>query len=111
MNEGYIYIISNPHYKGFLKIGRATNTKSRLGNYQTASPKRDYKIEHKVLLPDCISGEKLVHEKLKMFALSKRNEWFEIDLQIAINMVDSLLINEENPIEDMFTKYHQAKFS
>lgn len=104
MCEGYIYIISNPHYVGFLKIGRATNTKSRLGNYQTASPKRDYKIEHKIFLPDCITGEKIVHEKLKMFALSRRNEWFEIDLQMAINILDSLLVSDENPLDNLFNR-------
>ena len=104
MQSGYIYIITNPNYKGFVKIGIAIDLKKRLSSYQTSSPRRDYKIEHHIHHPDCRIGEKKMHEKLKMFALSRHNEWFEIDLQIAKNMLDSLLIDEENPIEILFKK-------
>lgn len=105
MQGGYIYIITNPNYKGFIKIGIATNLKNRLSGYQTSSPKRDYKIEHHIYHPDCRIGEKKAHNKLKMFALSRRNEWFEIDLQIAKDMLDSLLVDEDNPIEEIFKRY------
>lgn len=109
MHSGYIYIITNPTYKGYVKIGITTDIKKRLGSYQTSSPRRDYKIEHHIYHPDYRIGEKKMHDKLKMFALSRRNEWFEIDLQIAKNMLDSLLVDEENPIEEIFNKLKNVK--
>ena len=105
MNEksGYIYVITNPDFPGFVKVGIAKNIKSRLGSYQTSSPRRNYKIEHKIFHPDCRQGERLAHEKLKMFALSRRNEWFEISLHMAISIIDELLVDDENPLDKLFS--------
>lgn len=106
---GYIYVITNPDFPGFVKIGIARNIKDRLGAYQTSSPRRNYKVEHKVFHPDCRKGEKQAHEKLKMFALSRRREWFEVDLQIAINMLNDTLVDEEHPLDDFFRKINPTK--
>lgn len=105
--SGYIYVITNPDFPGFVKIGIAKNIKDRLRCYQTSSPRRNYKVEHKIFHPNCRRGEKLAHEKLKMFALSKRNEWFEISLQIAIDMVNGLLEEEEDLFKEVFEKYRK----
>ena len=103
--SGYIYVITNPDFKNFVKIGIAKNIIDRLCAYQTSSPRRNYKVEHKIFHPDCRQGEKRIHEKLKMFALSRRNEWFEVSLAVAINIVDELLINEEHPLDNLFKNY------
>lgn len=110
MNEtsGYIYVITNPDFEGFVKIGIAKNIKDRLSTYQTSSPRRNYKVEHKIFHPDCRQGERLAHEKLKMFALSRRNEWFEVSLHIAIGVVNDLLIDEEHPLDELFKKNLQS---
>ena len=46
-----------------------------------------YYIHH----PDCRAAEKQIHEMMKYFALSKKNEWFEIDLEIAKVRLDETL--------------------
>jgi hypothetical protein len=34
--------------------------------------------------PDCFAAEKKIKEMMKMFAKSRKNEWFECGLQTAI---------------------------
>lgn len=104
MSDGYVYIISNPDFPGYLKIGIAENIKARLSSYQTASPRRNYKVEYKIYHPNCRLAEKQVQESLKMFALKQRNEWFEVSLQVAIDRLNETLIDQEHPIHDVFQK-------
>lgn len=106
---GYIYILSNPDFPGYYKIGIAKNLKDRLSTYQTSSPRRNYKVEYKVYHSNCREGEKQAHDKLMMFALRRRREWFEVDLQIAINTLDNLLIDEEHPLDSFFKSISGSK--
>lgn len=45
IKEGFIYMISNPAFPGFLKIGMTTDVHNRLSAYQTYDPLKRYKIE------------------------------------------------------------------
>ena len=83
MKPGYLYIISNPAHKGWLKIGVTEDIKTRLQTYQTSDPKRSYKVEFYIFHPDCYKAEKKIKETMRYFALSQKNEWFECDLQTA----------------------------
>lgn len=58
----HVYIISNPHSPKRLKVGIASNLKSRLSSYQTADPDRGFKVEHSVRTPDFRELEKHVHQ-------------------------------------------------
>jgi len=91
MKAGYIYIISNPSHKGWVKVGVTEDINSRLSVYQTGDPKRSYKVEHYISHPDCYKAEKQIKEAMKYFALSQRNEWYEIDLHMAISRLDETL--------------------
>ena len=84
MKSGYLYIITNPAFPGFVKIGVTENIDARLRTYQTADPKRAYKIEFYIAHPDCYEAEKRIKEMMKYFALSQRNEWYEVSLDVAI---------------------------
>ena len=42
--EGYVYIIANPSFDGWLKVGMAIDAEDRCNGYQTSSPHRDYKL-------------------------------------------------------------------
>ncbi|MDD9810646.1 MAG: DNA methyltransferase [Gammaproteobacteria bacterium] len=41
-----VYVISNPAYPGIYKVGVAGNVKARLNSYQTADPRRGYRLEY-----------------------------------------------------------------
>ena len=84
MKGGYLYIITNVAFPGFVKVGVTEDIKSRLHVYQTSDPKRSYKIEYYVFHPDCYSAEKKIKEMMHRFAKSIKNEWYECDLQTAI---------------------------
>ena len=98
MKSGYLYIISNPSHPNFLKFGITEDIQSRLSQYQTADPKRAYKVEYYIHHPDYKKAEKKIKEMIKPFALSIRNEWYEISLPMAISRLEEQLdiLNYEN---------------
>ncbi|MGI9462146.1 MAG: DNA methyltransferase, partial [Alphaproteobacteria bacterium] len=59
---GYIYIISHPKYKKWLKVGIAKNPEARLKQYQTADPDRKYKMEKIFQTPHNADIEKMIHQ-------------------------------------------------
>ena len=59
----YVYIISHPKHKGFYKVGIAKDHKARLNSYQTADPKRAYKLEYHFLTSHFREIEKHIHKR------------------------------------------------
>ena len=96
MKPGYLYIISNPAYANFLKFGITEDIQSRLSQYQTADPKRNYKVEYYIQHPKYKKAEIKIQEMLKYFAKSQKNEWAEISLPIAISRLDETLDDYNN---------------
>jgi predicted GIY-YIG superfamily endonuclease len=96
MKAGYLYIITNPAHIGFLKIGITEDIKNRLQTYQTGDPKRSYKIEFYLYHPDCLTAEKRIKKNMHYFAKSIKNEWYEIDLSIAISRLQEQLDDYNN---------------
>lgn len=93
MKEGFVYIISNPAHPGFLKVGVTQDIKARLHVYQVSDPKRKYKVEYYIFHPDCYKAEKEIKESMRYFALSIKNEWYEVDLGVAKVRLDETLEN------------------
>lgn len=87
MKSGFIYLISNTNFPGYFKIGVTQDIKSRLHVYQTSSPHRNYKVEFYAFHPDCYTAEKKINEMMKYFALSIKNEWYEISKEMAITRI------------------------
>ena len=80
----YVYVISNPKYKGRYKVGIANDYKARLNSYQTSDPFRGYKLEYKIHTPLFREVEKYIHEKFNnMF------EWVKADLKDIINEIEN----------------------
>jgi hypothetical protein len=84
VKSGYLYIVTNEAFPGFVKVGCTEDLGARLQSYQTSDPKRGYKMVFNIPHPDCFVAEKKIKAMMKMFAKSQRNEWFECDLQTAI---------------------------
>jgi len=80
IENGYVYIISNPAWKGWYKIGMAVDAKDRCKAYQTSSPLRDFKLEYSRFFDNRRSSEKLVHDKLTDTGCDNRGEWFKLSL-------------------------------
>lgn len=96
MKEGFLYIVSNPAHPGQLKVGVTQNISERLRVYQTSDPKRSYKMEFYLFHPDAYAAEKRVKELMKPFAKRIQNEWYEIDLPMAIPRLEESLEEYNN---------------
>ena len=81
--SGYLYIITNKSWPGWLKVGTTRNLKSRLQSYQTSSPFRDYEIIYSIKHPQYIQAEQNIKKQMMYFAKQIKNEWYEVDLQVA----------------------------
>ncbi len=99
INPGYIYILDHPSYDKKLKISRATNLKKRLQTHSCSHvipPKMIYTIfcaNHKI-------AESIIHQKLSKYhykCMSAR-EFFQIDLNEAIKIIESVVTSINNPL-------------
>jgi predicted GIY-YIG superfamily endonuclease len=83
MKSGYLYIVTNVAFPGWVKIGITTNLNNRLHLYQTCDPQRGYKLVYSLYHPAYQEAEKKIKEAMKPFDKSIKNEWFEVDLTVA----------------------------
>lgn len=76
----YVYVISNPAYRGMYKVGVAGNAEALLNQCQTADPKRRYKLEFKKLTPEYKTLEPYIHRKF-----DGDYEWVTGELEDIVN--------------------------
>jgi|TARA_B110000285_G_C15060306_1_gene581996 hypothetical protein len=75
--EGYVYVISNPAWKGWYKVGMAVDAWDRCASFQTSSPFRDYKLEYCKHFKDRRSAETETHNLLLSLEIPRKGEWFK----------------------------------
>jgi|TARA_B110000977_G_C10831103_1_gene398065 hypothetical protein len=80
IKDGHVYIISNPAWEGWYKVGMAIDANDRCSGYQTSSPFRDYMIRYSKYFSKRREAERLVHETLKENNIEYKGEWFKTDL-------------------------------
>lgn len=73
IKEGFVYIISNPAWPDYTKIGVSVNINKRLSTYQTGDPLRQYKIDGYEFLSDRKYIEKKIISKFGVID----GEWVE----------------------------------
>ena len=78
-NEGQVYIIVNPSWPDWVKIGMAVDAEDRCNGYQTSSPFRDYKVVYTVDTKDRRKSEALAHKAAEKIA-ERRGEWFKMSI-------------------------------
>lgn len=88
--EGDVYIITNPAFKGWCKVGKAVDAEDRVKGYQTGSPHRDYTVNFKIRVRNRHATEKQAHQALRRKAKNTVNEWFQIDSESASNIIQNL---------------------
>ena len=88
--EGYVYVITNPAWPDWVKIGMAVDAEDRLNGYQTSSPMRDYKLEYSVKSKDRRKSEKEAHTKALRKCDDSHGEWFKMSVSEAIELLDNL---------------------
>ena len=89
VQAGHVYIIYNPAFEGWFKVGCALDANDRLKQYQTSSPFRDYEIAFFESFDDRKAAEKLVHDALKSHprTLQWFYEWFLTDPSVIRKVI------------------------
>lgn len=107
IKEGYVYVITNKAWLGWVKIGMAIDAEERLNGYQTSSPHRDFVLEHSVASNDRRKSEKEAHTRALPLSTDTKGEWFKLSVEQAITILDNLdeqhrtvIKADKNPQED-----------
>ncbi len=85
--QGVIYVVTNPAWPDWVKVGRAVDADDRTNSYQTGSPLRDYKLEWSQPVWDRMAAEAEAHKRLAKVA-EQSNEWFKIGVAEAIQIIN-----------------------
>ena len=84
--KGYIYVITNPAWENWVKIGRALNLNKRIQCYNTSSPLRDYNLVYYTKISNPIIIERYFISKYG----EENNEWFKISADDAIYQIKKI---------------------
>jgi len=85
--QGQVYVLVNPAFPGWCKIGMAVDAEDRLKQYQTSSPYRDYELIKAYDTDDRREAEKFAHELLAK-SHSRKGEWFYLQHPVATSILE-----------------------
>ena len=88
--EGQVYIITNPNFPKWVKVGMAVDSEDRLNGYQTSSPFRDYVLFTCWSVTDRRSAESEAHSLLEK-AYDRKGEWFNCTPKQAKSAIAELM--------------------
>ena len=86
VKEGYVYVMSNPAWPEWVKVGMAVDSEDRLKSYQTSSPFRDYTLVYSYEVDDRRAAEAAAHVRLAK-ECDNINEWFRLPPPIANELI------------------------
>ena len=86
-SEGEVYLIMNPAWPEWVKVGKAAIATDRLSNYQTSSPFRDYIIIKSIKTEDRHAAETDILIRFEDESVERRGEWFKISKEKAIELL------------------------
>ena len=87
--EGQVYILRNPAFPSWCKVGMAVDAQDRLKQYQTSSPYRDYELVKAYNTENRREAEAQAHALLEK-KYERRGEWFVCDASLAVDKLDKL---------------------
>ena len=94
VKSGHIYLMTNPAYPGWCKVGMAVDAEDRVNQFQTGSPFRDYKLFKFFETDDRRGSEKKAHDVLEEKIDDRRGEWFHISPEDAEKILTELFEKE-----------------
>lgn len=83
-SRGQVYVITNPAFEGWVKVGMAVEASDRLNNYQTSSPFRDYVLQSFLDVADRREAEATIHQRLSK-RFERQGEWFKCSVADAVD--------------------------
>ena len=84
----YVYVITNPAFQGWVKVGKATDIKERVASMQSSVPHiHQYQVEYLVEFPEDVP----VHWELEDKKIERSGEWFRCTKREAIDAVNKVM--------------------
>ena len=102
--NSYVYVITNPAWNNWCKIGKADNVDKRLKNYNTGSPLRDYEVYFSWF----VKNTDLYESEFKII-FGNAHEWHEIHPEVAKDMILEMYRRYQDPTDDIKTNVLRAK--
>jgi hypothetical protein len=91
MNAGYVYILINPSQPGLIKIGRTLrDSRKRARELYTTGVPTPYQVAFEIFSEEHEKLERMIHEQLMDFRISKDREFFRYPLDKAIALLQQL---------------------
>ncbi len=88
--EGQVYVMTNPNFPEWVKVGMAVDAEDRLSTYQTSSPFRDYSLAASWDVTERRSAESEAHAALQKL-YERRSEWFNCTTEQAKEIVEEII--------------------
>lgn len=93
--EGFIYLMVNHNFNGWVKAGKTSNPKERVRRNQTSDPHRAYELLWCIPVENTSSGESDLMTLLETHAIERRAEWFKFpDIKDALDIVEGVYTYE-----------------
>lgn len=79
-----VYVLTNPAFESYVKIGRTSDLEQRLKNLDNTSVPLPFRCEFAVEVEDDVSVERLLHQAFADNRVRSNREFFEIDASRVI---------------------------
>lgn len=84
--KGFIYLVVNDLFTGWVKAGMTVNIETRLRAYNNGDPLKRYFVLQYKEVPDRRKSETLLKYNLSQRANDISGEWFKLDQDLAIQL-------------------------
>jgi hypothetical protein len=88
--SGYIYLIENKAYDGWIKCGMTTKISSRLNSYNVNDPLKSFNLLIEKKVSNRRLAEKLLINELASSSVLCNGEWFKIKKDKAIEIFNTI---------------------
>lgn len=103
VKDGFVYVLVNPAWPEMVKIGSAVDVASRLDQFQTGSPFRDYEMVYSVYTHDRLKAERTCHARIATSRL--QGEWFSCSVEFAKAILNTVRDEfDEADVQQAFAK-------
>ena len=98
---GIVYVLSNPAFDNYVKVGRTIDLEQRLKQLDNTSVPLPFRCVFAIEVDDEIAVEKLVHQAFADVRVRSSREFFEIDAQRVIAALKLTKGNDVTPKSDI----------
>lgn len=98
---GVVYVLSNPAFDSYVKVGRTIDLEQRLKQLDNTSVPLPFRCVFAIEVEDDVRVERLVHQAFADVRVRSTREFFEIDAQRIVSALQLTAGRDVTPREDI----------